>query len=99
MFPQNSLKQKCDNNCSICLIISETNIIEVDDTTYTFKDKISCKTNNVVYGVIWQKCDELKYVGETGTTIYERIHNHLTTIRRKKQNNTIAQHFNMKDHE
>ena len=70
---------------------------EIGDTKYTFKDKINCKTNNVVYGVICMKCKELKYVGETGTTLYERTHNHLTTIR-KKQDTTIAEHFNMEDH-
>ena len=84
MFPQNSQKQKCDKKCSICSIINETNAIEIGDTKYTFKDKINCKTNNVVYGVICMKCKELKYVGETGTTLYERTHNHLTTIKKNR---------------
>ena len=87
--------------CAICFnpfgAAGDCSRLHGRDTTYTFKDKINCKITNVVYGVICQKCDELKYVGETGTTIYERIENHLTTIRKKKKN-TIAQHFNMKDH-
>ena len=82
MFPQNSQKQKMRQKCSICSIMNETNTIEIGDTKYIFKDKINCKTTNVVYGVICLKCKELKYVGVTGTTMYEWTHNHLKTIRK-----------------
>ena len=44
--------------------------------------QISCKTTNLVYGISCQICGEIVYVGETGTTLYSRIQNHLSIIRR-----------------
>ena len=98
MFRQNDEKEKCEGKCSICKVIREINTIKIENDTYKFNEKINCKTTNIVYGVICLKCKELKYVGETGTTVYERMQNHLSTIRRNHET-TIAIHFNGKDHD
>ena len=37
------------------------------------------------------------YVGETGTAMYDRIANHLSTIRNHKDD-TVPQHFNSDNH-
>ena len=38
------------------------------------------------------------YVGETGTTLYERFQNHISSIRRKL-NSPIPAHFNDENHD
>ena len=38
------------------------------------------------------------YVGETGTTVYERWQNHLSTVRRRTDN-PVSRHFNTTNHD
>ena len=54
----------------------------------------------VLYIPIWQSCPKVIYIyihiGETGTTIYERLQNHLSVIRKKEE--LLPTHFNQEDH-
>ena len=61
---------------------------------YIFKDNITCKSANVVYGIVCDKCRKLVYVGETGTAIYSRMANHISSINTKK-GGPIPKHFIM----
>ena len=62
-----------------------------------FLDRIDCKTSNVVYGILCKHCKKVMYVGETGTTLYKRFSNHISSIRRNKDE-PIANHFNEQGH-
>ena len=44
---------------------------------------MTCKTTNLIYAIYCNKCETIVYVGETGTTLYERFQ-HLLAI--KKEN-------------
>ena len=60
--------------------------------------EITCQTRNVVYAVSCIKCDQVVYIGETGTTLYQRAMNHLSSIRNNRHGTPLAQHFNEKGH-
>ena len=90
----------CTSKCKVCKYIDKSkNIIKHKNTTYPLKTNTYCKNSNVVYGIACEKCDEIKYVGETGTTLYKRIQNHLSLIRNKKMNEPIVQHFTSQGHD
>ncbi|MGH0131312.1 UNVERIFIED_CONTAM: hypothetical protein FKN15_045536 [Acipenser sinensis] len=90
----------CTSRCKVCKYIDKSkNIIKHKNTTYPLKTNTYCKNSNVVYGIACEKCDEIKYVGETGTTLYKRIQNHLSLIRNNKINEPIVQHFTSQGHD
>ena len=70
---------KC-KKCSICEHITSKIKFTKSDKTFTFNQHINCKTSNIVYGIYCNKCNEINYVGETGTTIYERFQNHISSM-------------------
>ena len=89
----------CGRSCAICKFIKVSQ--KYDDnkgTTYIFKDSINCKTSNCIYGIFCKVCDSIVYVGETGTTLYERFQNHISTIKRC-HNDGIPDHFNGDKHQ
>ena len=64
--------------------------------SFTVRGYITCKTTNVVYLVTCRKC-QLQYVGETSRPLADRINDHLSAIRLKKQT-PISLHFNSTGH-
>ncbi len=50
---------------------------------YTVRQKVVCKSNNLVYIFTCTKCDQ-QYVGETKRTLGERVSEHLRDIRYTK---------------
>ena len=89
---------KCDKNCAVCMHMKVgMQHISLNRRTFCFKDSITCKTENVVYGIFCSGCDAIIYVGETGNTIYERFQNHFTSIR-KLYDQPVAIHFSQYDH-
>ena len=64
---------------------------------YVYNDRVDCRTNNVIYGIFCEKCDAIIYVGETGTSIYERFQNHISSVRNQKQE-PIPMHFTSDGH-
>ena len=88
---------KCGKNCRICKVMIETNTFTNGEDIFKINSQINCKTNNVVYGIFCQKCDKIVYVGETETTLYERMQNHLSAIRNYRDDD-VPRHFNSKDH-
>ena len=65
--------------------------------SYNVDGKINCRTANLIYGIYCEQCRQIVYVGETGNTVYERMQNHLSCIRNKKQD-VVPIHFNQQDH-
>ena len=47
----------------------------------TYDRSIGCRSRNIVYGIWCSRCKIVCYVGETGTTMYTRVQNHLSSIR------------------
>jgi hypothetical protein len=91
--------KKCNNKkCKACNHIIEGFTFSCYNTKKTFnlKQNITCKSKNLIYLVTCRKCLK-QYVGQTSRTLAERINNHLSCIRKHK-NNPISLHFNMPDH-
>ena len=57
---------------------------------------IDCKTCNIVYLITCRKC-KLQYVGESGRPLADRINDHLSAIRNRKDT-PVGLHFNMTSH-
>lgn len=57
---------------------------------------IDCKTSNIVYLVTCRKCN-LQYVGESGRPLADRINDHLSAIRNRKDT-PVGLHFNSTSH-
>ena len=90
--------QKCGKSCAICKHMHETNSNKVKEAkNMVFLDRIDCKTRNVIYGILCEQCNKVVYVGETGTMLYQRFANHISSIRRGKDE-PIANHFNGQGH-
>ena len=88
-------KEKC-NKCAVCPYITDKTEFTHGEGKY-MSSTTNCKANNIVHGIECTKCDQIVYVGETGTTLYERIQNHLTAIR-KDGGQPIPTHFNSNSH-
>ena len=78
------------------MLESKDKVVE-EANNMRFLDSITCKSANVIYGIICKECRKVVYVGETGNTIYERFQNHISNIRRKKDD-PISRHYNGKNH-
>ena len=100
---QNSEKREgdCGKNCVVCKVMykQEERIKGPAGThTCTYDKSIGCRSRNVVYGVFCEVCDCVVYVGETGGVLYQRLQNHLSTIRCQKNDMDVAVHFNARGH-
>ena len=90
--------QQCGKSCVICQYMYESEDQTVKEAdNMRFLDIVNCKSTNVVYGIVCKECDKVVYVGETGNTIYERFQNHISSIKRKKDE-PISRHFNGNNH-
>ena len=64
----------------------------------TYDKTIGCKSSNVVNGVFCTVCDCVVYVGETGGILYQRIPNHMSSIRCRRSEMEVAANFNGEGH-
>ena len=53
----------------------------------------------MIYGIMCEVCECVVYVGETGGQFYQRVQNHLSTIRCGKVEMEVAAHFNETGHQ
>ena len=92
----------CGKNCCICKVIyrKEDRIQGPRaDETCTYDKTIGCRSRNVIYGIFCEVCNCVVYVGETGGQLYQRIQNHLSSIRCKRTGMEVAVHFNEGNHD
>ena len=92
----------CGKNCSVCRVIfkDEDRIRGPDGhETCTYDRTIGCRSRNVIYGVFCEICGCVVYVGETGGVFYQRVQNHLSSIRCGRQEMEVAAHFNSDGHQ
>ena len=90
--------QRCSGKCKICNITMTGEIKGTSGKTFSINNKVNCKSVGVVYGIHCETCEHVVYVGETGTKLYTRIQNHLSTIRHNRMEQPVGKHFNSKDH-
>ena len=116
--PQNSDQEagcsKCAaTRCVMCAHhIVETKFFKSVRTnlTYQIRDKVDCKSKNLIYLIDCEKCKDTQYVGETSQTLQRRFHGHRSNIKNFKQSNInnnsqyknetlVARHFQKQDHD
>ena len=90
---------KCNSpRCQTCQHLAMTKYFSSAYTrrNYTIKDTLDCKSRNIVYLINCKKCKK-QYVGETSRQLADRLSNHKSDIKLKKDT-PIALHFNEKEH-
>lgn len=99
MTPSNLGSWRCNSTkCIACQHINQGAQLRSSHNGRTFiiRNKINCKTSNLVYVITCGHCN-LQYVGETSRTLADRINDHLSNIRRNKST-PVAIHFNLSGH-
>ena len=82
--------------CKICCVLLKE--VSVGGVTVG-KSRIGCKTTNVIYGVYCERCKRIRYVGETGTSLYAILQNHLSSVRCNRLELPVARHFSVDGHD
>ena len=86
---------KCnDKRCNTCVQGTFGESIHVTQTNETFviKQRITCKTANLVYCITCKKC-RAQYIGETEQELHARQRGHLSDIRLNKAGLPYVKHF------
>ena len=89
----------CRTECKTCLMIPSTTTFKStsNNTEYTRRIDLTCKTRNIIYLITCLKC-KLQYVGETGRTLNERMIDHRSSIKCNRAT-AVGIHFNEADHD
>ena len=84
--------------CKLCTIIisSDTFSSHITKKSYPINHDMNCNSTNVIYLINCKKCGK-QYVGETSRKLKDRVNNHRSDIKHKK-NTAIALHFNNIQH-
>ena len=87
--------------CNICKYINNIKFIQGNNfnSQFLIAQNTSCNTNNCIYSIHCTFCTHLNtlYVGETKNTFRDRLNQHLSDIRCKKDT-PISVHFNLPNH-
>ena len=84
--------------CEVCShIVIRCSIKLHNDVTLTAA-KADCDSQNVVYILIWAKCPNAVYVGETSNRFRFRLNNHKHSIKHNFSGYRVAMHFNDQSH-
>ena len=90
--------KKCKKGCHLCPYILEEKIIKTDSFTWKINKTMNCETDNVVYMIKCQKCNNC-YIGETERMLKERISEHKGYIRNNNAKEPVGAHFNSPGHD
>ena len=96
-----TIQGNCGKNCCVCkLMYKQEDKIQGpgEGGSCTYDRTIGCRSRNVIYGILCEVCHCVIYVGETGGPLYQRIQNHLSSIRCQRTGMDVAGHFNAGDH-
>ena len=79
--------------CAICPYMEEADSFEdAAGNKYTVRNRVDCKSSNLVYAVFCERCRAYVYVEETGGTLYQRHVLNLSRIRTRHAD-PVAAHF------
>ena len=85
--------------CAICKFVREMETLRTPESKLVrINQEITCQTRNVVYAASCTQCDQVIYIGETGTTLYQRTVSHLSSIRNNQHGTPLAKHLNENEH-
>ena len=86
--------QKCNRpRCKTCTNIIETKtIINSNNLPIALQHNLNCQSENIVYMIQCSNC-KIRYVGETSCKLKDRINQHRSDIKMKKDT-AVSRHFN-----
>ena len=85
--------------CQICYIITTDTVINIPGTSHIYHPgNYNCDSSNIVYILMFNKCNYGNYVGETSTKFCLRVNNHKRSIRDNHKGLPVAVHYNQTDH-
>lgn len=90
---------RCPNiRCKACAYIVETSTFSstYNKRKFKLKSRFTCASTNIIYLVTCSKCYK-QYVGETGRSLRDRVTDHVSCIKLKKDT-PIGLHFNHAGH-
>jgi len=90
---------RCPNiRCRACTYITECSSFNSshNNRRFTLHNKFTCASFNIIYLVTCRKCN-MQYVGETGRSLRDRVTDHVSCIKLKKDT-PIGLHFNLAGH-
>jgi hypothetical protein len=98
VVPHTGCNRCVNTRCKACNFITtgKTFISSSNKKHFTVIGNINCKTCNLIYVITCTKC-KLQYVGETGRQLADRINDHLSNIRNRKDT-PVGLHFNLPSH-
>jgi predicted GIY-YIG superfamily endonuclease len=97
-LPNGGLKICTDGRCLMCKRSASTGSFEspVTGRSYKILGDTFCHTDNCIYLISCKVCGK-QYVGETGD-LRRKINNHLSTIKTKRIQEPVTEHFNLSGH-
>ena len=85
---------RCTNSCNVCIYYNHTKTIKSKNgEVYQMTGQFGCHTKGVIYLTSCSTCKK-QYVGQTGRFFYERMMEHLRSIKNEK--NAWGEHFSDK---
>ena len=87
--------QRCGRKmCAICKFVKEMKTLRTPESELVrINQEITCQARNVVYAASCIKCDQVIYIGETGTTLYQRSMKHFSSIRNNRHGTPFSKTF------
>ena len=91
--------KKCGKSCNACPYIKEGKLIKSDKFTWTISQNVNCESRNIIYMIECQKDNcKLRYVGESGKQLKQRLAQHRGYIDNWNLSQAIGEHFNTQGH-
>ena len=86
--------QPCNRPCATCPLMSTSRTITstTNKKKHQIRQSFNCNSRNAVYVITCTKCLQ-QYVGQTTTTVNQRIRNHISDINTSKTDKPVAAHF------
>lgn len=87
----------CNKPCMTCnRINTEQSITTNQNITYPIRGEFDCQSHDTIYAMTCNICN-MRYVGETTTTVNTRFRSHETAIRQDR-GNPVSIHYNLPQH-
>lgn len=92
--------RKCNKKCVTCrehLVETKEFKSATTGEIHPINQELSCDTENIIYLLHCDKCDNSQYIGETRNSLKKRLALHRSHIK-YNTGTPLTQHFNLRDH-
>ena len=92
---------QCGKACPACPFVKTGKTVKIDkNITWKLNRKFTCQNYNIIYLISCEKerCQENKYIGETGRSLKTRLADHCGYVRNHRTDQATGAHFNQSGH-